>query len=194
MSSSQEQRRPRADAQRNRQRIVEAASTAFSEDGLDVSVAEIATRAGVGTGTLFRNFPSKDDLIRAILEDHLECWIDEIKQGLELHDAEQAFHKFFDSAVSFTMRDRAIAEARRCGMLDEGELGALKSEALALVERLLVRVKQAGHLREDLSHNDVFMIAAGVAESANVAAADGLAGADEARVRYVGVALAGMRP
>ena len=194
MSSSQEQRRPRADAQRNRQRIVEAANTAFSEDGLDVSVAEIARRAGVGTGTLFRNFPTKDDLVRAILEGHLEKWIDEIKQGFELEDAERAFRDFFDSAVAFTMCDRGFVEARRCGMFDQGELGALKDEALALVEQLLVRVKRAGCLREDLSHNDGITIAAGVAESANVAAADGLLGADEARARYVGVALAGMRP
>ena len=67
-----EERRPlRADAERNRRRLLEAATQLFCERGLDVGVAEIAERAGVGRGTLFRNFPSKEDLIAAIVVERM---------------------------------------------------------------------------------------------------------------------------
>ena len=60
-------RRLRADAERNRTRLLEAAAEMFSEGGLDVGVGEIAARAGVGRGTLFRNFPTKQDLVAAVV-------------------------------------------------------------------------------------------------------------------------------
>ena len=62
----------RADAQRNLERILEAARAVFARDGLDASVADVAERAGVGTATIFRRFPTKDDLVAAMLEYELE--------------------------------------------------------------------------------------------------------------------------
>ena len=62
----------RADALRNRRRILDAAAEAFAESGLDVGVAEIARRAGVGPGTIFRRFPTKEDLIAAIVQERIE--------------------------------------------------------------------------------------------------------------------------
>ena len=72
----------RADAARNRARVLDAARTAFAEAGLDVGVEEIARRAGVGKGTLYRRFPTKEALVRAIFEDILEE-IDRIVAGAE---------------------------------------------------------------------------------------------------------------
>ncbi len=66
----------RADAQRNLALILEAARAVFAEEGLDASVAEVAERAGVGTATIFRRFPTKDDLIAAILEQELGAVVD----------------------------------------------------------------------------------------------------------------------
>ena len=66
-----EPRRLRADAQRNRRRLIEAATELFSERGLEVGVADIAAHAGVGRGTLFRNFPSKEHLIAAIVVERM---------------------------------------------------------------------------------------------------------------------------
>src|ERR687887_1130287 len=74
----------RADAARNRARIVEAAKLAFAEAGLDVGVEEIARRAGVGKGTLYRRFPTKEALVRAIFEDRLaelEQLVDRLEAG-----------------------------------------------------------------------------------------------------------------
>src|SRR3954462_4924230 len=62
----------RSDAQRNLERILEAARAVFAERGLDASVGDVATRAGVGTATIFRRFPAKDDLVVAVIESELE--------------------------------------------------------------------------------------------------------------------------
>ena len=77
-------RRPRADAERNRRRLLDAAAELFGERGLDVGVAEIAQRAGVGRGTLFRNFPTKQDLVvAAVLANELaECGPEPILERL----------------------------------------------------------------------------------------------------------------
>jgi AcrR family transcriptional regulator len=64
-----EKRAQRADARRNRQRVLDAAARCFAEDGSEAAVAEIARRAGVGTGTLFRHFPTKHDLLVAVMEE-----------------------------------------------------------------------------------------------------------------------------
>ena len=78
-----EPRRLRADAQRNRRRLIEAATELFSERGLDVGVADIAARAGVGRGTLFRNFPSKEHLIAAIVVERMRESIARAREALE---------------------------------------------------------------------------------------------------------------
>lgn len=194
MTQAPTTRRPRADAQRNRERIIEAADAAFRESGLDVSVAEIARRAGVGSGTLFRNFPTKDDLIRAIIEQHMNAWLDVIERAIAAEDTESAFEEFFDLAVKFNMGDRGVLEAAKAGLLDVGDLYECKCTALDRTDELLVRAKKQKLVRKEFSREDVYALATGAAESANVAVREGLAEPDEARERYVKVMLAGMRP
>lgn len=194
MTEAATTRRPRADAQRNRESIIEAADVAFRESGLDVSVAEIARRAGVGSGTLFRNFPTKDDLIRAIIQAHLDAWLETINRAIDAEDAEAAFEEFFDLAVQFNMNDRGMLEAAKDGLLDKGELYTCKCNALDRTDELLARAKKLGCVHEEFTRDDIYAMATGAAESANMMVREGLAGADEARARYVKVMLAGMRP
>lgn len=194
MTQAPTTRRPRADAQRNRERIIEAADAAFRESGLDVSVAEIARRAGVGSGTLFRNFPTKDDLIRAIIEQHMNAWLDVIDQAIAAEDTESAFEHFFDTAVKFNMGDRGVMEAAKDGLLDVGDLYETKCVAFDRTDELLGRAKKQGIVAKEFTREDIYAMATGAAESANVAVREGLADADAARQRYVKVMLAGMRP
>src|SRR3954465_11493357 len=84
----------RADAERNRRRILEAAAAAFAESGLDVGVAEIARRAGVGAGTIFRRFPTKEDLVVAIVEERIAQMVTLAEEALEEDDAGEAFRRF----------------------------------------------------------------------------------------------------
>src|SRR5215469_9714592 len=89
-------RRPRADAERNRRRLLDAAAQLFGERGLDVGVAEIAQRAGVGRGTLFRNFPTKQDLIAAIVVDQMNAAAARGRELLDAPDAGDALFEFLD--------------------------------------------------------------------------------------------------
>ena len=187
-------RRPRADAQRNRERIIETADAAFREEGLDVSVAEIARRAEVGSGTLFRNFPTKDDLVRAIIEMHMNRWIDTIQAAIDAEDTGAAFGDFFESAVFFNFRDRGMLEAVKGGLLDKGELFECKCQALDLSQKLIDRAKKSGVLREDVTVEDVYALASGVAESAHAAVREGAADPADAHRKYVPILLAGLRP
>src|SRR6201996_3725255 len=93
-----EPRRRRADAQRNRRRLLEAATELFSERGLEVGVADIAARAGVGRGTLFRNFPSKEHLIAAIVVERMHESIERGREALGSADAGEALFDLIEQS------------------------------------------------------------------------------------------------
>lgn len=195
MTDAAAARRPRADAARNRERILEVANEAFREGGLEVSVAEIARRAGVGSGTLFRNFPTKADLIHAIVEMHMNQWLDEIERSLSAEDVGPAFDAFFERAVLFNYLDRGMLEAVKGGMLnDDAELNACKCEALESTSKLIDRAQAAKVLRKDLDADDIYALSAGVAESAHAAVREGRADPKDAYKRYMMIVLAGLRP
>jgi len=89
----------RADAERNRRRLLDAAQALFRERGLEVGVAEIAQRAGVGRGTLFRNFPTKQDLIAAIVIERMHEAHEYGQTLLDAPDADEALFAFLEEIV-----------------------------------------------------------------------------------------------
>ncbi|MGH3262314.1 MAG: TetR/AcrR family transcriptional regulator, partial [Trebonia sp.] len=93
------QRALRADAERNRRRLLDAASEMFCERGLDVGVAEIAEHAGVGRGTLFRNFPTKEHLIAAILVERLQESVSRGRAALQAPDPAAALFELIEASV-----------------------------------------------------------------------------------------------
>ena len=102
----------RADAERNRRRLLDAAEAMFSERGLDVGVAEIAARAGVGRGTLFRNFATKDDLIAAIVGERMARGDRPRSRSCSsADDPGQALFEFLAEIVGRQQTDRALFEA-----------------------------------------------------------------------------------
>src|SRR5215216_1876509 len=100
----------RRDAQANRDRILVAARAAFAADGIDVSVEEIAGRAGVGMGTLYRHFPAKEDLIDAVLEDAFAAVIDAAEQALAEEDAWAGFRGFFESVFALHVENSGLKD------------------------------------------------------------------------------------
>lgn len=134
-------RRPRADAQRNRARVLEAAITAFAESGLAVPVHEIARRAGVGTGTVSRHFPSKDDLYQAIVLDRVERLVGEGRRLAAEEEPGVAFFGFFALWAQEGAVNRGVgqalagvgydmqAAATRAGLDVEGTLAGLLAHA-----------------------------------------------------------------
>ncbi len=160
------ERRQRADAQRNRKRVLEAAEACFCERGLDVGVGEIAELAGVGRGTLFRNFPTKQDLIAAIVVEHM---LEAERVGRELlqngDGGEQVF-EFISHIVGRQQVDRALFDAVADAFLMNPEIRAAQTQVITVLDELLARAKQAGTVRADVGAVDVLMMVKGVCAAA----------------------------
>jgi AcrR family transcriptional regulator len=161
-----EPRRLRADAQRNRRRLMEAATELFSERGLEVGVADIAARAGVGRGTLFRNFPSKEHLIAAIVVERMHESIERAHAALDAGDPGPALFDLLGTAIERSQSDRALFEALSDTWLANDEIRGAHSEMLTVLERLVARAQAAGAVRDDISAIDVVIMIKGVCESA----------------------------
>lgn len=140
----------RADARRNLDRLLEAASECFGESGVDVSVDEIARRAGIGHGTVFRRFPTKEALLAAVVLARVRELTAAAESGVEAEDAGAAFDRFFRHAAETYARNRELVEGFG-SCIDTEEVAALK----AAVRRLVRRAQQAGVLRGDVSADDV---------------------------------------
>ena len=180
----------RADALRNRQRILEAAADCFAESGLEVGVAEIARRAGVGAGTLFRRFPTKDDLVQAIVEMRMDELIAVADSALEDPDAGAALRRFMAAAAESQARDRGFFESAAGIIHSDERLMDLKGRILGAAGALLDRAKAAGAVRDDLTAGDVMLLTCAAAGACGTMdpVAPGL------WRRYLGVILDGMSP
>ncbi len=147
----------RADAQRNRERILEVATQVFLAEGLSVPVQEIARRAGVGTGTVSRHFPTKESLFEAILRQRMEALVAVADDLLEHEDAGAAFFRFFAETVQAAASDRGFAE-RIASAIDHQGAFTARISADVLCDRLgalLDRAQRAGRVRGDLALDDV---------------------------------------
>jgi AcrR family transcriptional regulator len=162
-----EEKRLRADAERNRRRLLDAAQDLFCQRGLEVGVGEIAEHAGVGRGTLFRNFPSKEHLIAAIVVERMN---DGVARGRELLDAEdpgQALFEFIDEIVGRQQLDRALFEAVADTFLANPDIRAAYGELVGVLEELVGRAQEAGAVRVDIGAVDILMLTKGVCQAAS---------------------------
>ncbi len=157
--SSESRGRPqRADARRNYDKLVAAAREAFAEDGVGTSLEEVARRAGVGIGTLYRHFPTRQDLFEAAYLDEVEAIC---RSSDELGDlpAWDAFVSWTDHLVAYVSTRRAVAEALNSNaeMFQDGRAAVQESG-----DRFLARAVEAGVARPGLSFDDVLRLVAGI--------------------------------
>ena len=148
----------RADAARNRGRLLEAAAEAFREEGLDVPVAEIARRAGVGPGTLFRHFPTKDDLVAAIIEERIQA----MRPLADGHGWEGLEH-FIWNAAEMHAADRGLVAAIKHRALDNPLLTDCRTDLLTAVGTMVEQAKADGDLRDDFEAGDVPALVSAIA-------------------------------
>lgn len=178
----------RADAWRNRQRILDAARACFAEQGLDAQVDEIARDAGVGVGTVYRHFPTKEDLVRALQAARFE-WLSNLAQEcLGAGDAWEGFRDFMYRSAELQANDRALSQImaeRPEGMAEE----AAGSGLIEGVEALIERAQLAGELRSDVVSFDVPMIMCGLGRATGVGPNDPSISWD----RYLSIILDGLR-
>jgi AcrR family transcriptional regulator len=154
----------RADAERNRARILAVAFAAFAADGLGVSVHEIARRAGVGTGTVSRHFPTKNALIEAIIVDRAGSLMERGRALRQAHaeDPAAAFFGFFTTLVQEMAVDRGLADALAGAGIDlEAAVTGSGYDVTGMLGDLLARAQAAGAIRPDVSLADVKALMSG---------------------------------
>jgi AcrR family transcriptional regulator len=155
MATSERDRPLRADAERNRQRILAAAAQVFAERGLAVSLDEIAAAACVGVGTVYRRFPSKDDLIDALFEDKIAQVEQVAREAAAIEDPWEAFAHFVREACRLHAGDTALKEVLIGGDRGRERVRAGRERIAPLASQLLRRAQEAGVVREDLGRFDL---------------------------------------
>jgi AcrR family transcriptional regulator len=143
----------RADARRNLERVLDAATQAFAASGPDASIDEIARLAGVGHGTVFRRFPTKDDLMLAVIERHVAEMRALAEEALASDDPGEAFFDFVQRVAELNMVTPGL---HRCVVHCGGKPGAAELETL--VERIVSRAQRAGAVRRDVKPTDVQLL------------------------------------
>ncbi|MEU9468063.1 TetR/AcrR family transcriptional regulator [Streptomyces avermitilis] len=182
--------RPRADAVRNRERIVTAAREMFVEFGPDVPLDEIARRAGVGNATVYRNFPDRDALVREVVCSVMDRTSEEAERALaETGDAFEALSRFVHAAA-----DERISAL--CPMVSSAfdqchpDLEAARERIEQLVASLMERARMAGQLRPDVAVGDLMI---GVAQLSRPPAGTGCLSLDRFVHRHLQLFLDGLR-
>jgi AcrR family transcriptional regulator len=179
----------RADAVRNRGRIVKAAQKAFAERGLDVPLEAVADQAGVGIATVYRRFPSREDLIAACFEHRLEEYARAAEEALEAPDGWSGFCAYVERICAMQAADRGLKDVLTRTFPDARALEAHRARGYESAIRLIERAQAEGTLRSDLVPEDLVLL---LMANAGVVQATGTA-APEAPRRFVALLLDGLR-
>jgi AcrR family transcriptional regulator len=179
----------RADAIRNRERVVAAAAEVFAERGIEASVPEVAARAGVGKATVYRSFPSKEHLIAAVVIDRLEDFERRARELLDEPDAWSALNELLSEKAVEHCADRTLASAAQASASSE-LLTEARRRMWEAVQELMERAKAQGTMRASATTEDLRVLWGG---AARMLAADEVDDPGEWR-RYARLALDALRP
>ncbi|WP_422928926.1 TetR/AcrR family transcriptional regulator [Singulisphaera sp. PoT] len=178
----------RADAARNRARLVEVAKAKFSEEGAEVGMEAIARAAGVGIGTLYRHFPTRDKLIEAIYRTEMQGLLDSVPRLLETHTPVEALRAWLRQFVDHIATKQVMSPVLASMVCGTSELYAESGEQIKSAMALLVeRAVAAGEIRLDIEPLDLLRALAGVA---GISSAPGW---EASAKRLVDILIAGMR-
>jgi AcrR family transcriptional regulator len=153
----------RADALRNRERVIAAATEVFAERGMDAGVPEIAQRAGVGKATVYRSFPSKEHLVAAVACERLEWITDLTTAALVRDDAGAAFGDVVVAIAEQQATDCAMIGALAAD-IDRPELHAARATTQAALASLIDRARAAGELRHDATAEELRVLFTGMSQ------------------------------
>jgi AcrR family transcriptional regulator len=148
----------RRDAERNRQRILEAAAELFAERGLSVTLDDIAHRAGVGVGTVYRRFPDKEQLIDALFDDRMQVLVALAEECLGQPDPWEGLAAFMERGLDLQAADRGLKDLLTCTAHGRERVSGGRERLAPLVEQLLRRAQDAGVARADVRHTDMALV------------------------------------
>jgi AcrR family transcriptional regulator len=185
---SDKARKPRADSQRNREQLLETAKAAFTEIGADAPLEEIARRAGVGIGTLYRHFPTRDALIAAVYSRAVEQLAASADRLLEERSSGEALEAWLDLLIDYMATKRVVAPALRA---DPGEGARVyASSGVSIIQAMNALTEAAiaaGDIRGDIGPEDIYRMMIGVSHGYEQP------GWEISARRLVGVMMAGLR-
>ncbi|WP_441246267.1 TetR/AcrR family transcriptional regulator [Kitasatospora sp. McL0602] len=160
----------RADARRNREKILVAATRVFAEQGLDAHLEHIARQAGVGTGTLYRNFPTREDLIEAAYRNELARLCDAAPDLLATMPPREALRAWMGNFIDYATAKFGMADALRAVVASGADPYARSHEMIqAALTTLMDAARAARAIRSDISATDVFAGLTGVALTSSAA-------------------------
>ena len=153
--TGQPRRALRKDAERNRQRVIDAARELFAEKGLEATLNDVARHAKVGVGTVYRRFASKEELLDAVFEDGIDQIVGLAESALQQEDSWDGFVWFVQQTCELTATDRGLRE-----MVYSTAYGGHRTECSRMrlsppVTKLVERARHDGHLRPDVAPTDV---------------------------------------
>ncbi len=169
MTTTQAERPLRADARRNRERILQSAKEVFAQHGAEAQMDDVAERAGVGVGTVYRHFPTKEALMAELVRQKFQQLADGARAGLSREgEPFEAFAGTLRRNAEQCADDAAMQHALSAvGEHIWNESLAVQEELYALTEQLIERARRAGTIRTDIAASDIAMLMCGVSSTMN---------------------------
>ena len=181
------ERKPRADSLRNRDQLLAAAKAAFAEAGTEVALEEIARRAGVGIGTLYRHFPSRDALLAAVYQREVDQLTTAADRLLAEYPPLEAFERWLHLLVDYLAAKRVVVPALQASAEGQKLYAASGTPVTDAMNRLSNRLIESGEIRAGVQPDDLMRIVMGLSQGY-----DGPDWAPSAR-RLIGILVAGLK-
>jgi AcrR family transcriptional regulator len=180
----------RADAQRNRDELLRRATEVFTERGTEASLEEIARRAGVGIGTLYRHFPTRDALVEAAYRQEVETLCAGIDELLAEHPADEALAMWMRSFAVYVVHKRGMSSALKALLGADSPLFVQSHDRIRdAIGKLLNGAAGSGAIRDDIEPDDLLRAIGGICMAADAAAPDSSGRTD----RLIGLLIDGLR-
>jgi AcrR family transcriptional regulator len=148
----------RKDAERNRQRIMQAAQEVFALRGLEASLDDVADHAGVGIGTVYRRFANKESLVEAIFEERIDQLVAIATESQQMDDSWLGFASFLERACAEQANDRGLREVVLGSAYSTDRMARVRDRMIPEASKLLHRAQADGHVRADLQPTDIPLI------------------------------------
>jgi AcrR family transcriptional regulator len=160
----------RKDAERNRKRILQAAAEVFSERGLDATLDDVARRAGVGVGTVYRRFPDKETLVAELFQDRIDDLVAVAGKACAADDPWTGLVSYLEHVSATMSGDMGLRQMMLFATYGKDRVAYAREQMRPVVARLVARAQEAGQLRGDFSATDVPMIALMLSKATEYAA------------------------
>jgi AcrR family transcriptional regulator len=160
-------RQLRADARRNRERILEAAKEVFGEQGADAQMDDVARRAGVGVGTVYRHFPNKDVLMGELVTEKFRTFTEQAHEALEEEDAWKGFCDLLERTAGHMAENVALQDALRTTSAAFEYAEPARLELNGAIDKLVKRAQRQGTMRKDFKAEELGMLMGGLCASMN---------------------------